>query len=220
MARPRSDIRPRLLEAARARFLADGVDGASLREIARDAKTNLGMIVYYFPTKDDLFFAVIEETYASLTSELETILRAKKSTHDRLHAGFVRLGTASERELDVMRLLAREALSSSERRHRIVERFLRGHLPILFTTLAEAVRAGEFDATLPAPFLALAVMGLGGMPQLFRRAMGDVPAFGPLPEPDALAELSLDVLQRAIGAPKPPTATKPGSAKRRSSTSP
>ena len=31
MARPRSDIAPRILHAARERFLAEGVDGASLR---------------------------------------------------------------------------------------------------------------------------------------------------------------------------------------------
>jgi AcrR family transcriptional regulator len=38
--------------------LGDGVDGASLREIAREAGTNIGMVVYYFATKDDLFLAV------------------------------------------------------------------------------------------------------------------------------------------------------------------
>ena len=35
MARPRTDIQPRIVRAARARFLAEGVDGASLRAIAR-----------------------------------------------------------------------------------------------------------------------------------------------------------------------------------------
>jgi AcrR family transcriptional regulator len=44
MARPRSDIRPRLLASARARFLREGVDGASLRSIAKDAATNIGMV--------------------------------------------------------------------------------------------------------------------------------------------------------------------------------
>ena len=39
MARPRTDIRARIVRAARARFLAAGVDGASLREIAQLAKT-------------------------------------------------------------------------------------------------------------------------------------------------------------------------------------
>ena len=46
MARPRGDIAPRILHAARKRFLVEGVDGASLRAIARDARTNKGMIYY------------------------------------------------------------------------------------------------------------------------------------------------------------------------------
>src|SRR6185295_5828153 len=71
MARPPTDIRQRILGAARARFLAEGVDGASLREIARDAKTTIGMVSYYFPAKDDLFLAVVEEVYAVLLGDLE-----------------------------------------------------------------------------------------------------------------------------------------------------
>ena len=64
MARPRSDIQKRIVLAARTRFLADGVDGASLRHIARAARTSIGMVYYYFPTKDDLFLAVVEELLA------------------------------------------------------------------------------------------------------------------------------------------------------------
>ena len=62
MARPKSDIEPRIIHAARRRFLEDGVDGASLRKIAREAGTNIGMIYYYFPTKDDLFLAYVAGT--------------------------------------------------------------------------------------------------------------------------------------------------------------
>ena len=36
MVRPRTDIRPRIVAAARTRFLSEGVDGASLRAIARE----------------------------------------------------------------------------------------------------------------------------------------------------------------------------------------
>jgi AcrR family transcriptional regulator len=44
MARPASDIQKRIFVAARARFLSEGVDGASLRQIAKDAGTNIGMV--------------------------------------------------------------------------------------------------------------------------------------------------------------------------------
>jgi len=54
------------VEAAPSRFLLEGVDGASLRSIARDAGTSIGMVYYYFKTKDELFLAVIETAYRGL----------------------------------------------------------------------------------------------------------------------------------------------------------
>jgi len=76
MARPRSDIAPRVVIAARERFLKDGVDGASLRAIAHDARTSIGMIYYYFPTKDDLFLAVVEQVYEKVLADMASALEA------------------------------------------------------------------------------------------------------------------------------------------------
>jgi AcrR family transcriptional regulator len=63
MARPATDVRLRILAAARAAFEADGFDATSLRAIARGARTTIGMIYYYFPTKDALWDAVIDAVY-------------------------------------------------------------------------------------------------------------------------------------------------------------
>jgi AcrR family transcriptional regulator len=209
MARPRSDIRPRIVEAARARFRAEGVDGASLREIARDARTNIGMVAYYFPTKDDLFLAVVEDVYAALVADMAKILSAGDSTRERLRGAFVRLGTASDLELEVMQLMAREALSSSKRLRRILARFMRGHVPLVMTTIAEGIARGEFDATLPAPFVFMAVLGLGPLPQIARRASRALPIFSALPSAEDLADLSIDLLFRAVGTKEPPAPATP-----------
>ena len=211
MARPRSDIQPRIVEAARARFLADGVDGVSLREIARDAGTNIAMIAYYFPTKDDLFLAVIEEVYAKVVSDIARILGASKTARERLRGAFVRLGTASELELEVIQLMAREALSSSKRLRRILARFMRGHVPLVMATIADGIAAGEFDPTIPAPVIFLAVLGLGPLPQMARRAARSLPLFSGLPDAERLADLSIDLLFRAVGAP---SAARAGASRR------
>jgi AcrR family transcriptional regulator len=199
MARPRSDIQPRIVEAARARFLAEGVDGVSLREIARDAGTNIGMIAYYFPSKDDLFLAVVEEVYAALVGDMAQILGTNETARERLRGAFVRLGRASDLELEVMQLIAREALSSSKRLRRILARFMRGHVPLVMATIADGIRGGEFDSTIPAPFIFLAVLGLGPLPQIARRASRSLPLFSGLPRVERLADLSLDLLFRAVG---------------------
>jgi AcrR family transcriptional regulator len=199
MARPRSDIQPRIVHAARARFLAQGVDGASLREIARDAGTNIGMVVYYFPTKDDLFLAVVEEVYVGVVADLATILGAPGSARERLGQAFVRLGKTSDLELEVIRLVVREALSSSTRLRRILARFMRGHLPLLMATISDGVRSGELDATIPEPLILLACLGLGALPQVARRASRSLPLWSSLPSAEQLADLSIHLLFRAVG---------------------
>lgn len=200
MPRPRTDIEPRLIKAARARFLEAGVDGASLREIARDAKTNLGMVFYYFPTKDDLFFAVVEDVYGKLVEELAEVLARPGSTRDRLTAVFLRLGSVSELELDVLRLVVREALLSSTRLERMLERSQRGHLALIFAALQEGIARDEIDARIPLPLLLVSSMTLGGLPQLLRRAAGGRAPFGLLPDAPELAQLSTELLFRAIGS--------------------
>src|SRR6185436_4632896 len=110
MARPRSDIAPRILAAARERCLYDGVDGASLRAIAKEAGTSIGMVYYYFPTKDDLFVAAIEEVYGKLLDDLARALAPDAPVEERLRRMYERFGAASETELMTVRMLAREAL--------------------------------------------------------------------------------------------------------------
>jgi AcrR family transcriptional regulator len=199
MPRPRSDIQPRIVHAARARFLESGVDGASLRAIASDAGTNVGMIFYYFPTKDDLFLAVIEEVYVKLLDDIAAALAGDAPVRERLERVFARIGHASEDELAVVRLVVREALLSHERFGRVFARMQRGHVGMILSTLAEGVASGEIDASVPPPLLLLACLGLGAFPQFVRRAAGDRPPFAVLPDPEKLAHQSGELLFRAIG---------------------
>src|SRR5512143_3860930 len=120
MPRPKSDIEPRIVHAARHRFLVEGVDGASLRTIARGARTSIGMIYYYFPTKDDLFLAVVEETYLRILGRLEAALAGDDPVDRRLRRAFAVIGALDDEELQVIRLVVREALVSSTRLDRII----------------------------------------------------------------------------------------------------
>jgi AcrR family transcriptional regulator len=204
MARPRSDIRPRLLHAARRRFLAEGVDGASLRTIARDAKTNVGMVVYYFPTKDELFLAVVEHAYVQLLEDVTRALRAPKSVRERLATAFARLGAASDEEVEVIRLILREALlvPASPRFAKLLARFRQGHFAVLLQTLADGVNDGELDGAIPLPMLMITTFAMGGVPQILRRIARDESPFSMLPPPPELAQQALALLLQGIGAPK------------------
>lgn len=209
MGRPRSDIAERVVHAARARFLREGVDGASLRAIAHDAGTSVGMVYYYFPTKDDLFLAVVEEVYGALLDDLAALLTPPAPLEQRLIRLFVRIGASSEHESEVLRLVVREALVSSSRLDRLLERFQRGHLPLLLGAVAGGVEEGAVDPALPLPLAMMITAAIGVAPQVMLRAMASRVPYPGLPEGEALASVLVDRLLHGI-APRPgPPAERP-----------
>lgn len=198
MARPRTDIEPRILAAARKSFRERGVEAASLRAIARDAGTSIGMIYYYYPTKDELFFAVVEETYQKLLADLERLLSPEVSVDERLRRLFERVAQVSDEEVVILRLVAQEGLLQSPRFERLVERFLRGHVPLVLKTVFDGIREGTLDAKRHPVVLLLATFGLAGPPQLIRRALGSRLPVPSAPEGTVLARELVDVLLHGI----------------------
>ena len=198
MARPRTDIGPRILVAARKRFRRSGVEGATLRAIARDAGTSIGMIYYYYPTKDELFFAVVEQTYQKILADLERLLAPEVPVKARLLRIFERIAAVSDEEVEILRLVAQEGLLSTPRFQRLVERFLRGHVPLVLKTLLDGVGSGELDRHRHPIVLMLATFGLAGPPQLIRRAIGERMPVPGAPGGKALAAELVDVLLNGI----------------------
>jgi AcrR family transcriptional regulator len=203
MARPRGDIQPRILHAARARFLAEGVDGASLRRIAQDAGTSIGMVYYYFPSKDDLFLGVVEEVYVALLADLEAALRPSLPVPERIHRLYRRLGALSPDELVVMRIVVREVLALPARLDRLIARFQRGHLPLIMALVRDGFAAGLFDPQLPVPLVGAAMMVLGGPAQILLRVAGQR---GLLPATAAGAPLAAALMRVFLGGVSAPPA--------------
>ncbi|HEY8945575.1 MAG TPA: TetR/AcrR family transcriptional regulator [Polyangiaceae bacterium] len=192
MARPKGDIDKRILHAARARFLIEGVDGAALRAIAKDARTSIGMIYYYFPTKDDLFLAVVEEVYERLLADLVVALAPDRPVRERIQRLYERIGRLDDEELLVMRLVVREALISSVRLERILSRFQRGHLPLVFRTVADGLADGTLDGRRHPLLLVGALLGMGAAPQILKRV------FGPRLFPDLDGETFVEQLVEVL----------------------
>ncbi|MFO0626573.1 MAG: TetR/AcrR family transcriptional regulator [Polyangiales bacterium] len=199
MARPRSDIDTRVRRAAAQRFLRDGVDGASLREIARDAGTSVGMVSYYFPTKDDLFTAVVEGVYVGVLRDLTAALAPEAPFEEKVQRLHARLSALTEEEFLVVRLVMREVLVSSPRTPALLARFSRGHIPLLLSTVGEAFARGELrpDVSPLAVALSLATTTLGV--QLVARMLSGSPLLhGQALDPGDLADAVRDALFRGI----------------------
>jgi TetR/AcrR family transcriptional repressor of mexJK operon len=195
MARPRTDIKERIVRAARREFLEHGVAATALRAIGRRAHTSIGMIYYYFPTKEDLFLAVIEEPYARLVTTMGEILGRPEPVRERVRALFRRIGAVTPEEAETFRLALGEAIKSPKLRAKVFARAWRGHLPIVFAALEEGKQAGVLRSGPPTPLLGIITAAVGILPQIAARA-------APLgiAANDALADQLTDLLFEGIGA--------------------
>lgn len=191
MGRTRSDIAPRIVEAARARFLAEGVDGASLRAIASDAGTSIGMVYYYFTTKDDLFFAVVEETYRRLLDDITRACDPDLSPKHRIRGLYRRIGAIDEHEAEIVRLVIREVLVSSSRLQRLIARFQRGHLPVVLATIADGIAAKQIRSDIHPMLLLALTAAVGAIPQL---VLTHIAPGVPGPRGEKLADVLVELL--------------------------
>jgi len=195
MARPASDIRDRILVGARAVFLERGVDAAPLRAIARRARTTIGMVYYYFPTKDELFLAVVEAVYARIVAELTDAIREPAPVRERMRAMYRRIGRMTGDEAEIVVLVARELLTAPARRGPLFERFWRGHIPLILGVLDDGRRDGDV-AALPPPMMLIATAALAILPQV---AVRNVPGLAAMGQGEALADRLVDLLFDGIG---------------------
>lgn len=199
MARPRSNIRSRIVHAAREQFLRSGVEGTALRTIARHAHTSIGMVYYYFPHKDDLFFEVVEEVYIALLSDLTRALSPDVPVRERIGRLFGRIGAASDLELSIVRLVFLEALTSSSRLERLIKRFQRGHIPLVLAAIADGIRDGSIDPHWSPALAFISTLAMGGAAQMLRRIAGERLRVGDMPAGPALSDQLVAVLFDGIG---------------------
>jgi AcrR family transcriptional regulator len=87
--------RLQIIDGARAMFLAQGFDGASMGEIARKAGVSKGTLYVYFDSKEALFEAIVEE---ECLAQAEQVFALDSSDHD-VEAVLTRLGYAFVRFL-------------------------------------------------------------------------------------------------------------------------
>ena len=187
------------MRAARHEFLEHGVKATPLRAIARRARTNLGMIYYYFPTKEDLFLAVIEEPYAKIVDSVGAVLAGTQPVRERLRNLFRRIAAATPDEAETFRLVVSEGLKSPELRSKVFARVWRGHLPIVFRALEDGKREGLLDPSVPTPLLGIVTAAMAIVPQAAARSV----PIG-LVANDALADRLIELLLNGIGAPAVP----------------
>jgi AcrR family transcriptional regulator len=174
--------RERLVRTAAERFARDGFEGASVDRISIEAGFAKGTLYNYFPSKEALFAAVIEQA-------------AQRAAH--LYAGSLPGGTARERLLALARadvrvlrgqepftrVLVREAMSFRPETYPLIVRHLAPFLSAVEAALADGARRGEVRRDTPPAQLALLFTGLLSMHYVQHWGSGGAwPALDDVPE--------------------------------------
>ena len=79
-----NDTRQALLDVARKEFARHGLEGARVDRIAKLANVNKQLVYHYFGSKDDLYIAVLEETYQKIRQQEQALDLADLPAHDAM----------------------------------------------------------------------------------------------------------------------------------------
>ena len=98
MSTKAEDTQKNILNTARKHFLKDGLTGASLRNIVKDAGLTTGAFYKYYPTKEALFDALtdpymehIYQIYDQIVEEFEKLSASDQTRNmsDHMHKAFL-----------------------------------------------------------------------------------------------------------------------------------
>lgn len=93
-----------ILDAARKVFLAEGLDGASLRAIALAAGYTPAALYFHFESKEAIYAEVLQDSLAQLGQRVEAAVAPATNAAERLHAAataFFEFYAENPRDLDL-----------------------------------------------------------------------------------------------------------------------
>ncbi|QCO99220.1 TetR/AcrR family transcriptional regulator [Arthrobacter sp. 24S4-2] len=159
---PRDERRAQLLAAAQEVFVANGYHGAAMDEIAETAHVSKPVLYQHFPSKRELYLALLDSHLTTLTGLMMAALNSTKDNDERVQA--------------VMRAYYR-FIASDDQAHRLVfesdlinDSDVSSRLETFNKTFADAIaRVIAEDTKLPMLEAQLLGRGLAGMAQVSAR---------------------------------------------------
>lgn len=168
----RSDIRDKLLAAARERFLSTPYSKVTTREIAERAGSNLAMIHYYFGSKEGLYQAVLGDVAEPLEQAWQDE-GSHRSLNDLLSTYYQVMAPNSELTSAISSALSSE---KSPGRDFVLNRLLERQMPQFDALLASMKDNGELDADADPEMLKVSFLSMMWQPfvmkELYEQVFG------------------------------------------------
>jgi AcrR family transcriptional regulator len=119
-----SEVRNRLLQEATRLFAARGYEGTPLQAIADAVGIRKQSLLYYFPSKEDLRRAVLQQVLAHWNDVLPNLLLAASSSHGQFDGVLGEMVAFFNANSDRARLLLREILDRPRETRELMERLV------------------------------------------------------------------------------------------------
>lgn len=138
-----------IISAARKRFARYGFSKVTMDEIAGDVEMGKASLYYYFPTKEDIFKAVVVQEQNEFIKKIETILQKQTSFSEKLNE-YVEQRLKYFHDLVNLGMLSVHSLFDIKSMFKkLFEDFEAHELIILKRIIEEGKNAGEFRKDLP-----------------------------------------------------------------------
>ena len=203
------DLKHRLVQVAGAAFARRGFDGASIRDICREAGASVAAIHYHFRDKRSLYITCLEAAQAEKTHLTVLAAHADAPARERLRQfihGMLASQTAPNKPAWHMELILQEMIRPTDATGELVERFIRpmaSALREIVDDLSPGIAETAHDGW-PTGFSIVAqVLFYGTYSPIVRLLMGDE-AFQRL-SVDAIADHITQFTLAALGTGHPPT---------------
>jgi AcrR family transcriptional regulator len=142
-------------------FAKQGFRGTTTRQIAQQAQVNEAIIFRHFPTKDDLYFAIIDRKIQSAArrKDLRERLREDRSPFEIFASIAEDILLRTHDDKNVTRLLLFSALEN----HELTEKFFRSFIANRYEAMAEFIREKIAEGVFRPVDPLLAARGFFGM---------------------------------------------------------
>ncbi len=186
---PRGARRTQLLGAAREVFVAQGYHAAAMDEIAERAGVSKPVLYQHFPSKRDLYLALLEQHSDELVAATREALASTTDNKQRVAASLTAFFAFIDSESESFRLVFESDFTSDPEVRDLLDRMQRGCAEAIAEVIAE-------DTGLSAAEAELLAIGLAGMSHVTARFW--VQSGRPIPR-DAAAALVTHLSWRGIG---------------------
>lgn len=176
-----AETRKKLLFAAADEFAQNGLQAANINRISLAAGLAKGTVYNYFASKEELFYAVVEEACRLAVSDAKE--DPQGTTRERLLALIASDIAWFERHPAFARVFLRESLDPDPETHARVMAAAAPFVMRVTQVLEEGVARGEITAERPPGLLAMTLVGLDTLALFQHVASGGAwPALEEIPE--------------------------------------